>query len=91
MVQLKKKIVKEINISFEEKTQSLLDSTQTMNYFQIYLEIFISKLKNNRFKCVGYDLIHIIASEDFNNEIREKNTAIEKFGSAKFSYDNYIK
>lgn len=89
MVPLKKKEIKEINVTFDNNLE-VLGSETSIKYFDIYLEIFLSKLKLNRFKCIGYDLIHIIVSEKYNHEIIDKNTSIERFCSVAFKFNDYI-
>lgn len=90
MVPLKKKDIKGIHITFKNKDIEILNTDKSINYFEIYLEIFLSKLKINRFKCIGYDLIHIIVSEEYDYEIINKNTSIEKFCSVAFISNDYI-
>jgi hypothetical protein len=85
MVVVKEKVVKEINIFLDWKNTEL----DWLNYFKIYSDIFLNLLNRKKFKCKWYDIIHVIASEQYDDDIHEKNNPIYKNGSCVLSEEIY--
>jgi hypothetical protein len=85
MVVLREKVIKEINIFLDWKNTDL----DWVNYFKIYSDIFLNLLNRKKFKCKWYDIIHVIASEEYNDDIHEKNSPIHKNGSCILSEQKY--
>jgi hypothetical protein len=89
MVVLKEKIINDIDVVFDWEVDDTFYWVDSPDYFELYSEIFLNILKNKWFKCKWYDLIHIVASEEFKDGISEGDTSVHKNWSAILSENNY--
>lgn len=89
MTAIKEKLIKDIRVHFDWKTDAIFFWVNSLDYFRIYSEIFINLLKRKWFKCNGYDHIYIYASEKKNEDIYKRDCWFFKYWSIAFSEKEY--
>lgn len=89
MVTVKEKLIKDIEVIFDWEVNEKFYWVDSLDYFQIYSEVFLNLLIRKWFKCKWYDLIHVVLSEEYKDDISKSNTSVHKNGSAELSFDSY--